>query len=329
MRVAGLPSPSIVPYSRNSSRSLARLPQVSPGATGPTTVGRRAVLAGAGAACASACLGATRARADVAPDWRPRELDVRELRVEGTLSRLFTLATPRHLEAHERVPLAVLLHGLGETGDPHMGAWAWLERYGLGTSYDRLRASGDMRGLVLACPYMPDLPVGHPHAFDEYARWLVETVIPRARREAPMAFDGAAETYLGGCSLGGHFSLEVLLRRPDAFAAWAGVQTALSEAGGERYSQRLASLGPGQGPSGSQRAFLVETSSLDPFRAGSRALATGLSRAGLPATFVELPGPHDQPWLRRSGTARMLQWLDDLPRPERRPDPPDRRAAPP
>jgi enterochelin esterase-like enzyme len=255
----------------------------------------------------------------VDPDWRPRDLDVREVRVDGTLSRLFVLATPRHLEPYERVPLVVLLHGLGETGDARMGAWAWLERYGLGTSYDRLRAAGSMRGLVLACPYMPDLPVADPRAFDDYARWLVETVVPRARQEAPMAYGTPALTHIGGCSLGGHFSIEVLLRRPQAFGAWAGVQTAVSEGAGERYADRLARAGP--------RAFLVETSTGDPFRAGSEALSRGLTHAGAEATLVELPGPHDQPWLRRYGTARMLQWLDDRPRPERRPDPPDRRAA--
>jgi len=263
-----------------------------------------------------------RARADVEPDWRPRELDVREIRVEGRLSQLFVLATPRHLESYERVPLVVLLHGLGETGDPRMGAWAWMERYGLGTSYDRLRAAGSMRGLVLACPYMPDLPVASPGAFDEYARWLADTVVPRARREASAAFDSAAYTYLGGCSLGGHFSIEVLLRRPEAFSAWAGVQTALSADAAGRYGARLAATG-------AKRPLLVETSSGDPFRAGNEALSQALARAGASSTFVELPGPHDQPWLRRAGTPRMLQWLDDVPRPECRSDPPDRRAATP
>ncbi|HEY3820057.1 MAG TPA: alpha/beta hydrolase-fold protein [Polyangiaceae bacterium] len=279
---------------------------------------RRALLAGA-AAVTGLCASAP-GRADVEPDWRPRDLDVREVRVPGALSQLFVLATPRHLESYERVPLAVLLHGLGETGDARMGAWAWLERYGLGTSYDRLRAAGSMRGLVLACPYMPDLPVADPRAFDEYARWLVETVVPRARREAPAAFDTPAYTYLGGCSLGGHFSLEVLLRRPGAFGAWAGVQTAIGEGAGERYAARLAQAGPHE--------LLVETSTGDPFRAGNEALSRALTRAGVGSTFVELPGPHDQPWLRRSGTARMLSWLDALPRPERRPDPPERYAAP-
>ena len=285
--------------------------------TRPRHVSRRAFalgLAGAGVSL-SAGVGA----AD--EDWRPRDLDVRAVRVQGDQSRLFVLAVPRHLEPWEKVPLLVLLHGLGETGDERAGAWAWLERYGLGTSYDRLRAAGTLRGLVVACPYMPDLPVADPGAFDRYARWIVDTVVPRARSEAAFAFDRPDETYLGGCSLGGHFGLEVLLRQPRAFAAWGGVQTAISEDAGERYATRLAACGPHQ--------LLVETSTGDPFRDGSAALARALARAGADRTFVELPGPHDQPWLRRSGTAAMLQWFDDRPRPEVRPAPPDRRAAPP
>ncbi len=115
------------------------------------------------------------------------------------------------------------------------------------------------------------------------------------------------------------------MRRPEAFAAWAGVQTAVSAAAGERYAERLVHAAAPRG----SRAFLVETSTEDPFRAGSEALARGLSARGAAATMVELPGPHDQPWLRKYGTARMLQWLDDLPRPERRPDPPPRKAAEP
>ncbi|HEY2509270.1 MAG TPA: alpha/beta hydrolase-fold protein [Polyangiaceae bacterium] len=282
-----------------------------------TTIGRRALVLGAAAAASS--LRAHPASSQSEGDWRPRDLELREIRVEGSRSRLFVLAIPRHLESFERVPLVVLLHGLGECGDEHAGAWAWHERYGLGTSYDRLHAAGTMRGLVLACPYMPDLPIADPGAFDAYARWLVETVVPRARREAPAAFDTPSRTYLGGCSLGGHFSLEVLLRRPEAFGAWAGVQTAVGEAAGERYASRLGGAG--------QRPLLVQTSTEDPFRKGNEAIDRGLTRAGVPHTFLELPGPHDQPWLRRTGTARMLQWLDDVPRPERRPPAPERPAV--
>jgi poly(3-hydroxybutyrate) depolymerase len=261
-------------------------------------------------AAAPALLWPHRAHADVDPSWRPHSLDVREIRVEGAQSRRFVLGVPTHLARDERAPLLVLLHGLGETGDERTGAWAWFERYGLGTSYDRLRARGAMRGLVLACPYMPNLPIGDPHAFDAYARWLVEAVAARARAEAP-ALDSSSSTYLCGCSLGGHFSLEVMLRRADAFGAWGGVQTAISEAAGNRYARKLADAVAPIGP----RALLVETSTADPFRAGSTALSTALTRAGVANTFVELPGPHDQQWLRASGTERMLAWFDGLARP--------------
>jgi enterochelin esterase-like enzyme len=281
-------------------------------------ISRRALFAGAAAALAS-----RRALADVDPTWRPRDLDVREIAVEGSVSRLVVLGTPRHLAPFERVPLLVLLHGLGETGDPRAGAWAWFERYGLGTAYDRLRMGSSFRGLVLACPYMPNLALSDPRALDGYARWIVDTVVPTARSEAP-AFDAPDETYLGGCSLGGHFSLEVMLRRPDAFAAWGGVQTAIGEAAGVRYAERLAAALAGRGP----RELLVETSSEDPFRRGSEALSRALARAGVVNQYIELPGPHDQAWLRKSGTPSMLQWFDERPRRERRPSSLDRPLGP-
>jgi len=265
-------------------------------------ISRRHLVVGA-----ASCLLPQRARADVDPSWRPRNLDVREVHVDGALSRSFVLGVPTHLAVGERVPLLVLLHGLGETGDERTGAWAWFERYGLGTSYDRLRAHGAMRGLVLACPYMPNLSAGQPGRLDEYARWLVDPVVTRVRLEAP-AIDVPASTYLCGCSLGGHFSLEVMLRRADFFGAWGGVQTAIDEPAGQRYGRKLAEAIAQSGP----RPLLVETSSGDPFRAGNVALSTTLSKGGVAHSFVDLPGPHDQGWLRGSGTERMLSWFDAL-----------------
>jgi enterochelin esterase-like enzyme len=284
---------------------------------GKGVISRRALLAGA------AAVASRRALADVDPGWRPQELDVGEITVDGTISRLFVLGIPRHLAAFERVPLLVLLHGLGETGDPRMGAWAWFERYGLGTAYDRVRAQPSFRGLVLACPYMPNLGLSDPRAFDTYARWIVDTVVPMARSRAPV-LDAPEGTYLGGCSLGGHFALEVMLRRPEAFAAWGGVQTAIGEVAGARYGERLAAALAGRGP----RDLLVETSTEDPFRRGSEALSRALAHAGMANQFIELQGPHDQVWLRKSGTPTMLQWFDERPRRERRPSSPDRPLEP-
>jgi enterochelin esterase-like enzyme len=258
------------------------------------SLSRRALISAAGAA-----LVARPASADVDPGWRPRSLEVREVLLEGTLSRRFVLGIPRSLAPGERAPLLVLLHGLGETGSERMGAWAWFERYGLGASYDRVMPT---RGLVLVCPYMP-LPRSAA-ATEDYGRWLVSTVIPRARSEAP-ALDSPAASYLGGCSLGGRVSLDVFLRNPESFGAWGGVQTAIGASAAAGYADRLARVIGRVGP----RPILIETSSGDPFRAGNESLADALSKRGVASTFLEPPGPHDQPWLRQSGTPRMLEWF--------------------
>jgi iron(III)-salmochelin esterase len=278
-------------------------------------ISRRALCAGAAFALVPRSLSWQRSTASGA-SWRPRELGTREVAVEGTVSRLFVLGTPLHLAPFERVPLLVLLHGLGETGDARTGAWAWFERYGLGTAYDGLCAAPSFRGLVVACPYMPNLALADPHALDEYASWIVESVVPAARRATPFV-DSSRATLLGGCSLGGHFSLEVLLRRPEAFSAWAGVQTAIGEVVAARFAQRLAEAVARVGP----RDLLVETSTEDPFRLGNETLSKALTRAGQANRFIELPGPHDQAWLRTAGTPSMLQWFDELPRGEQRPAP--------
>ncbi len=237
--------------------------------------------------------------------------------------QLFVLATPRHLESDERVPLVVLLHGLGETGDARMGAWAWLERYGLGTSYDRLpRGRLDARaraGLSLHARSPHRRP---PRLRRVRARWLVDTVLPRARREAPSAFDAPAFTYARRVLARG----SLLPRGPPApaggLAAWAGVQDGRQR--GRRGGAVTARVSgrPGRTPSSSRRA---------PATLSVRATRPCHAPCPGPASRAPSPSYRDptiSQWLRRSGTARMLSWLDDLPRPERRPDAPLRYAPP-
>ena len=287
---------------------------------------------------AAATLVGRRARADAPKSGATPDLDIRDIRVEGDLSRRFVLCVPTHLAKHERVPLLVLLHGLNETQEERMGAFAWIERYGLGTAYERLRrapvartstaplwtdervaeinaelAKRPFRGMVLACPYMPDLQISSPSELDRYAKWITDVVVPRAHKEAPTLTD-AKYTGLDGCSLGGHFGLEVFLRRPEAFGAWGGVQTAIGEASAQEYARRLAEVLAKVGP----KDIHVETSTNDAFRRGNEAFSASLAKRGVPHEFRMVPGPHDQAWLRESGTLEMLLWHDERPRPTRR-----------
>src|SRR5262249_37323725 len=150
---------------------------------------------------------ATRASFAHADDARDSpDLEAREVIVEGAgMRRRMMIFVPRHLTEPERVPLLVLLHGLGETSDDRLGAHAWSDRYGLVTAYERLRrppivrtstradwtdarlaevnaslAARPFRGFVVACPSMPRLAA---REIEAYARWLVEAAIPRARSE--------------------------------------------------------------------------------------------------------------------------------------------------
>ncbi|MCC6553829.1 MAG: hypothetical protein IT372_12515 [Polyangiaceae bacterium] len=299
---------------------------------------RRRFLAGlSGAAAAALAPGRALADAAAAPPLS-QDLTVRDLQVAGdrALGRRFTLCIPRHLAAGERVPLVVLLHGLGETGDERLGAHAWLERYGLGRAYDRLRrapiartsrradwtdarlaevnaalAAQPFRGLAIACPVTPNVhrAPNPAAALEGYARWLADVVLPRARAEAPV-FDDARRTSLDGCSLGGFVGIEVFLRRPDLFGAWGGVQAAIGAHRVGAYADRIAAAVGAAGP----RDLHLLTSEGDPFRGAGEALAKRLGEKSVPCALRVLPGPHDQPWLREAGTIEMLLWHDRRPR---------------
>lgn len=303
---------------------------------------RRSFLAGVAGALAlgrgdeaAADPGFPGASADGLQSRTPPDLTVLDLTVPGDkrIAERFTLFIPNHLAKDERVPLLVLLHGLGETWDPTLGVYAWVERYGLGTAYARLRrppvgrawrsgtllpdarlaqinasiAAQPFRGMAVACPFTPNVgKLPDPEAaLDTYAAWIADAVIPRARREAPILAD-AAHTSIDGVSLGGYVGLEVFLRRPDAFTACGGVQSAVNAVRLPRYADKLAAV-LAKAP---RTSVHIETSEADPFREVNTGLAGLLTKKGVANDFVVLPGIHDQVFLREAGTLEMLLWHD-------------------
>lgn len=304
-------------------------------------VSRRALLTGLASVLAASpgrpAVAAPPGAAESFASRTPPDFTVLDLDVGGDkkLATRFTLFVPNHLAKDERVPLLVLFHGLGETYDPTIGVFAWVERYGLGTCYARLRrppvartsrqpsllpdarlaeinaalARRPFRGMAIACPYTPAVgKLPNPDAkLDAYADWIVGAVIPRARKEAPV-FPDAARTSIDGVSLGGYVGLEVFARRPEAFGAWGGVQSAFNAARLPWYVERLAAASA-KAPRGSTRVH-IETSRSDPFRERNTTLATMLTNKGVANDLALLPGPHDQIFLRESGTLEMLLWHD-------------------
>lgn len=280
---------------------------------------RRHFLLSAFASLVTARGGAARAGGE-SEDPERRDLQIVDATEGG---RRFVLVTPR--EATDGpLPLVVLLHGLGETTNERLGAWAWIERYGLLGAWQRMKhapvartskrgdwtdarlaevnaelAARPFRGFAMVCPFMPN-PKG-PADLDAYAKWLERSLLPRCRSSASLVTD-AAHTHLCGVSLGGYVSLEMLLRLPTVFGAWAGVQTAIGAWAATSYAERIARTGP--------RPTLLLTSTLDSFRSSSEALAAALRAKKLDPTLRIVPGPHDQPWLREAGSIEALHFLD-------------------
>lgn len=273
------------------------------------------------------------------PDLGLPDLDLVELVLPGDkkLGERFVLATPKHLAAGKKVPLVVLLHGLGETGDQVMGSYAWVERYGLASAYARLRRPPVVRtskrrdftderlafvqaelkkrafeGLAFVCPYTPNAgkqpnPVA---ALDGYAKWLADVVIPRAQKH-PSVLASAASTAIVGCSMGGPISLEVFARRPGSFAAWGGVQSAFSGYRASHYADRLVTAKKSaSAPAGGGAPFLLLSSQGDDFKQANVDLDRELGKRGAARELLVLPGPHDQPWLREAGTLEMLLFFE-------------------
>lgn len=249
---------------------------------------------------------------------------------EGGLARRALVLVPTHLAAGARVATLVLLPGLGEARQgPRAAAYAWLERYGVGEAYTRLRrppvasimprhdltparaaevnvelAALPFRGLVLACPAIPDVWAA-PNlgaTLASIAEFCAGPLLERVAREVPEARAGGGSVGLDGCSLGGFVALEVATRRPEPWAAVGVVQPAIGAAQAGRYAAGLAAR--------PARPLHVASSRGDPYLGASRRLADELFKRGVPCDLSISPGPHDQPFLRDAGSLEMLLWHD-------------------
>jgi enterochelin esterase-like enzyme len=273
---------------------------------------------------------------DVPKEDVPKEaFDLLDWKLDGAsdVSRRAIVLVPRGLGVAERVPVLVLLHGLGETSSDAIGVRAWIDRYGLISSHARLlhppvrpqSGRGDLTEArareindalrthpfdgrtIFVCPYTPNVwqkadPSG---ALDQLGLFITKVLLPEVRAKTP-ADSSPARTGIDGCSLGGFVGLEIFLRHPTAFGAWGGVQAALREASAPKWADRIARAVNGAGP----RRLHIETSRADPFHAANVALSRELTHRGVPHDLTVLPGPHDQPWLREAGTIEMLLWHD-------------------
>jgi hypothetical protein len=231
--------------------------------------------------------------------------------------------------------VVVLFHGLGETGSEALGIRAWADRYGLLDAARRLAGAAPMRsegkpvlltdermaelreklanqpfqGFAVACPFTPNVfrQPSTAEALDRYSGWMVDGVLPEIRRRLALPA-GPGAICVDGVSLGGYVSLEVFLRRPDAFGAVGALQAAVGVNLADNYAARFRQAFDRVG----ERPLRIASSSWDPERAASDRLVKALRARNVPTTVDVSPGGHDQRFLREVGTLELLYHYDRI-----------------
>jgi iron(III)-salmochelin esterase len=229
----------------------------------------------------------------------------------------------------ERFPVLVTFHGTGEARKgPERGARGWIDDYGLYKAIERLHhppltaedfegfadparlaklnaalAKEPYRGLIVVNSYTPDMLRGdEPFTkIPPLAKFVVEELLPRARRETP-AIGTPQTTGVDGISLGGRAALAIGLRNPEAFAAVGGLQPAFDKDNAEPVAIRAAQAHQ-KNPA---LSFRLLTSDGDYFLASTKAISAAMKQAGVPHTLVVVVGPHDYPFNRGPAVYEML-----------------------
>ncbi len=236
----------------------------------------------------------------------------------------------------KRFPVLVALHGHGEAvKGPARGALGWPNDYALTRAIERAcapplapddfeglvttehlaeinasLAKRPVRGLVVVCPYLPDLDLRRDAPMLDYGRFLAETLIPRVVRELP-AIAGPEATGIDGVSLGGATALRAGLAFPSTFGAVGALQPAIDESQ-KRGLVELVKAARAKRPSLRLR---LTTSAEDYYRDVTHSLSDAWHAAGVEHDFDELPGPHDYVFNRGPGAYEMLLWHEHALRP--------------
>ncbi|HEY5955106.1 MAG TPA: hypothetical protein VIV60_01085 [Polyangiaceae bacterium] len=163
------------------------------------------------------------------------------------------------------------------------------------------------RGLVVLCPYTPDLLSGDkPFEYVRpYAQFLVDVVLPRARRELPVI--GTPETTgIDGVSLGGRVGFLSGLMAAEQFHTVAGLQAAFDS----DDAVALGRLGDDAMRRNRNLRFRLLTSERDYFIEANQAIAAEFERRRIPMKLLLVPGPHDYVFNRGPGSIEMLFFHD-------------------
>lgn len=307
--------------SESTPPPLPSSPSASPSALPSRSNGNAASTAGASADARATEIPPSHVRSEIEWDLGPRG------------KAAVVILPPAEATLGARYPLLIALHGRGESvKGSARGHWGWPRDYAMTRAGQRLAAppltSADyeglvtperlarvnarlrerpFRGLVVVCPYLPDFDWSRPPraTITDYAQFLIDELLPKARRELPV-HAAAAATGIDGVSLGGCMALRVGFRFAEQFGAVGSLQGALNPSQVDELVA-MAVAARKQNPALSLR---VATSKDDAFVNSNRALGQALATAGVPRDFEDHMGHHDYQWNRGPGSFELLLFHD-------------------
>jgi iron(III)-salmochelin esterase len=230
-----------------------------------------------------------------------------------------------------RYPVLVALHGRGEAMKrPKDGALGWFRDYALMRALERVvdlpltvqdfqdlitperlrTINSSFRelpfgGLVIVCPYLPDLDLRKPKLITDYGRYLTDVLLPSVHAKAPTLL-GVHATGIDGVSLGGAAALHIGFERPDLFGCVGAIQPAIQLGDAPVWATKAKNA---KARNGAQKLRLL-TSQKDYFRDGIYGLSAELKKAAYAHELRDSPGPHDYVFNQGPGAYELLFFHD-------------------
>jgi hypothetical protein len=261
---------------------------------------------------------------------RPGTLTATEWRFEHSpigATRAVVLV-PSERAPGDRFGLLVAFHGWGESArGASEGAWGWARDYELGASDAELRRASlrreaflghvdprrfrrlaadlsrrPYRGVVVVCPYTPDV-LPSPSLARAYGAWVSDVLVARARRELPVLQERTA-TGVDGVSLGGLLALETGFAHPEVWGVVGALQPAV-----QQRVERVLSRYRRSASRPSQRVRLVASQG-DWLTRHIGALHRALDERRIAHEYRVVDGPHDYIFNRGAGGVEMLLFHD-------------------
>ncbi len=237
-----------------------------------------------------------------APDT---DLFERQLFLQGNDTLPCRILSPLHFSAEKKYPLIVFLHGSGERGNDNETQLKWGSTLFLDSS-NRERFPA-----IVVFPQCPSdsswsVRIRNRSADSSDTYRFPMNAPPTRPLQLVMSFidtliqSGVVDPrriYIGGLSMGGFGTFELLWRRPALFAAAIPICGGGNPASAKLYGKHF-----------SLWVFHGADDDVVPV-AGSRNMVNALKEAGAKVKYTEYPGVKHDSWVRAFAEPELLPWL--------------------